>query len=622
MRTHLGKHEACNKGCRMSTYGFPNSHTSLPPQWMRLACFMGLFGVLWGLPITLVYMGSHIISGQAMLYLQSLCIYYGVVNFIIYPLSACMSLFRMYNTYDGAISLQKNGALPGSVEPVLHGAATYAPVSRAAVQENYQASIHRYLHVVFIPVYMESDAVLFTTLEFLANAGGEVLVVLATESGIPDVVRRRLQSVVDHWRPRFVDCLTTIHTHGLKKNETPGKCSNVSAALDQVADHLRATYTASHRIVVTSCDVDSLFTSNYFDLLNKAIERRAMQLEHRCQHAWSMLVFSPSVVHTRYFWQGDTFSRLMSTCRMYWYKSNIKPFAFWTRGFISNYHISLPLICALGGWDARVVPDDVHLFVCTQVLDPSHFTTRETSPLSTTVAGAVSTVSFLKTADGVASKDHAADTGDKSHTTIAMTQHKSMSLPDRAYSTHVPVELHVIPLPVDNQTPHGSSSIGTIQQLWSQQTRWMYNAGEIPWIIWTLWLGGSIHKWAACKQLVSLIEMYIVAPFQPWSVLVLLYTSDDVALTGMIVYAYAYTCAIYFVFEQCNLRVVAFFVSSAPQEPPGALKSTLASLVAFPCLLWVMNYVFFPFSVLLAMTHITCRANNKHTASEKHTPLG
>mmetsp|Transcript_62778 Transcript_62778/g.144570 ORF Transcript_62778/g.144570 Transcript_62778/m.144570 type:complete len:588 (-) Transcript_62778:194-1957(-) len=130
------------------------------------------------------------------------------------------------------------------------------------------ARTRAFKHIVIVPCYTDPIEVLMDCLgSLLMQTHPERLIpVVAFEARTPDL-ERKSATVKAAFQDRFGDFLVTVHTIE-KQTEIPGGCSNKNYALHQAHEFVKNIPEYQQTAVtVTTCDTDSLFSPQYFEVL-------------------------------------------------------------------------------------------------------------------------------------------------------------------------------------------------------------------------------------------------------------------------------------------------------------------------------------------------------------------
>jgi hypothetical protein len=137
--------------------------------------------------------------------------------------------------------------------------------------QGFEASKQRkFTHIVIVPCYIDPIEVLFDALGSLLMQSNKdsLLVVVAFEAKTPDLLLKE-KAIHEAFSKRFKHLLISIHTVD-HSTEIAGGCSNKNYALRQAYSFIQKheiEHFYKHSITVTTCDTDSLFHPNYFNVL-------------------------------------------------------------------------------------------------------------------------------------------------------------------------------------------------------------------------------------------------------------------------------------------------------------------------------------------------------------------
>jgi hypothetical protein len=229
---------------------------------------------------------------------------------------------------------------------------------RSAARRNWQAAARglagyeRLRHLVLIPTYRESEAILTETLHQLTQQTtprDRIGVVLAFEAR-DDAAPERARRLTERFGALFGEWLVTFHPE--VPGEVPGKSSNLAWAARRVEDELIATgrLSAEH-LLVTVCDADSRLDRQYLAALAFATLSHADGLLH---------VYQPALLFYANHW------RLPAPLRAVNSVFSLYSLARLAAGHRlvpqSTYSLSWGAVAAVDFWDTDVIPEDSHMF--------------------------------------------------------------------------------------------------------------------------------------------------------------------------------------------------------------------------------------------------------------------
>lgn len=210
-------------------------------------------------------------------------------------------------------------------------------------------------HIVLVPNYKETPAVLEATLEGLARqrvARRQVTLVLAMEAKEPGSAEKGAL-IAERYAGRFANILVTVHPANLP-GEIPCKGSNQAWAAREakrfVVDELGIPM---DRVTVTSCDADSILHENYLEALGRmfvADSRRYATFWQAPMFYYNNLWKVPFPVRfMAYFTHALLIAELANPLA--------QPLP------ISTYSLSLKMLHETGYWDPGVISEDWHIYL-------------------------------------------------------------------------------------------------------------------------------------------------------------------------------------------------------------------------------------------------------------------
>jgi hypothetical protein len=211
-------------------------------------------------------------------------------------------------------------------------------------------------HIVMITNYTESADKLRLCLDSIAGAeyADQVVAVLAMEEREGEAGRQKAEVLINEYRGRIGDIFATFHPWGVP-GEVAGKSSNENWSA-RVAKR-RIVDDAGHdvnRVTITSCDVDTVFSPNYFTCLTYK--------------------FATDPDRYRRFWQSPIFFYnniwdVPASLRMAHCLSGLNHIGRLSRSFFrmvfpqSTYSLSLRMADEADYWDPDIIPEDWHMFL-------------------------------------------------------------------------------------------------------------------------------------------------------------------------------------------------------------------------------------------------------------------
>lgn len=208
------------------------------------------------------------------------------------------------------------------------------------------------LHIVIIPVYRENPLILDDTLQSLVEQNVSMLVGIALEERESNS-EKIYEYIVRKYENKFLKLITTIHPMDLP-NEVAGKASNCDYCARILVQYYEEYFKHSYSYaMVTSCDCDSIWCTNYFLYLNYlCLKNNLKNFNH--------IIYSPNITNMRGFSSSHILSNWMSTARSAVTHGHFRRL-YSTRCFTSEYHIPLDLLKRIDFWDCDLVHEDVHM---------------------------------------------------------------------------------------------------------------------------------------------------------------------------------------------------------------------------------------------------------------------
>jgi hypothetical protein len=210
------------------------------------------------------------------------------------------------------------------------------------------------IHLIVLPNYKESIETLSDTMQILSEhsmAKEKYVVCLAMEEAEPDC-KAKADLLVAKFQNRFLQILVTVHPKNLP-GESRGKAPNVSWAVETSKKTL-----CSHNlddILVTVCDADTHFISDYFACLSY----KHSIAEDRNKVVWGIPISFyqnaldvPAAVRVTDMVWAITVLQQLSTGRS-------------VRFPCSTYSLTMDLCNTVGFWDKgpEAIGEDAHMFL-------------------------------------------------------------------------------------------------------------------------------------------------------------------------------------------------------------------------------------------------------------------
>jgi len=214
------------------------------------------------------------------------------------------------------------------------------------------AGYDRMHHLVIVPTYRESDAILIETIECIRRqtvVPERIAVVLAFEERDPEAseraerLSRRFADVFGNW-------LVTMHPD--LPGEVKGKSSNLHWAARHVQDELIASgHLDARNLLVTVCDADSRMDRQYL---------AALSIEVLSDPDGRLHVYQPAILFYANYARLPLPLRAVSSVFSLYSLARLAA----THRLVpqSTYSLSWWAARRVGFWDVDVVPEDSHMF--------------------------------------------------------------------------------------------------------------------------------------------------------------------------------------------------------------------------------------------------------------------
>jgi len=207
-------------------------------------------------------------------------------------------------------------------------------------------------HLVIVPVYKETMAVLEPTLEHLMHVDfplSRVHILFAMESADPHAEQAK-QLIMDYAKGRLPNLYFSFHP--LKPGEVAGKSANQAYAIGWFRrEILRAGRINSANLIVTSLDADYRMHPGYFADLSVNYASDPERAVH---------IYQPIPMFFNNIWKVNVFARVQSAlgtqiqmARQLNYRENRS----W-----SSYAVAYNSVTEAGDWDVDVIQEDSRLF--------------------------------------------------------------------------------------------------------------------------------------------------------------------------------------------------------------------------------------------------------------------
>lgn len=209
-------------------------------------------------------------------------------------------------------------------------------------------------HMVILPFYNETEKVLDSSLEALANANYDkkkLIVILASEERAGEKATILASKLRDRYRGKFGEILITNHPTGLP-GEMPGKGSNIAYATErartEILDLLKIPY---RDVIVSAFDVDTVVYPDYFLCLTWHFLTTDNPLKAS---------FQPVPLYNNNIWFVPTLSRVVGFSNTFWQMiQQERPEKLVT---FSSHAVSFQALYEIGYWQKNMVSEDSRIF--------------------------------------------------------------------------------------------------------------------------------------------------------------------------------------------------------------------------------------------------------------------
>ncbi len=206
-------------------------------------------------------------------------------------------------------------------------------------------------HFVIIPNYKEPTYKIASTIDsIVANdyPHRNISLVLAFEKR-EEEAKEKEKYFREHYSSHFREILSAYHV--LVEGEVPGKASNQTFAAKKLDAHITKKGWDPKNCLITICDADSNFPTNYFSYLTYKFLRDPDRQFH--------FYWAPVLLYNN-FWELPFFVRIQATL------SSIVRLAFIMEEekliHISTYTTNLWLLREINFWDVDIIPEDWHIY--------------------------------------------------------------------------------------------------------------------------------------------------------------------------------------------------------------------------------------------------------------------
>ncbi|MEX1997632.1 MAG: glycosyltransferase family 2 protein [Candidatus Andersenbacteria bacterium] len=229
-------------------------------------------------------------------------------------------------------------------------------------------------HVVILPTYDESLAVLRTSLASLAAVDypqERLHVVIGFEERVGKPAQEKSAALQREFAAKFGTLLITFHPDGLP-GEARVKSANATWALKHMEVELQRLGIPVAHILVSNFDSDTVVNPSYFSLLTYTF------ITHPDRYRVS---YQPLPMYNNNLWDAPAFSRVIATGSTFWQMiESTRPERLVT---FSSHSMTLRALQEVGYWQKNIVSEDSRIFWQCLLHYHGHY---RTEPLYTTVS--------------------------------------------------------------------------------------------------------------------------------------------------------------------------------------------------------------------------------------------
>lgn len=209
-------------------------------------------------------------------------------------------------------------------------------------------------HLVILPVYQESEAIVRGALDSLLNDGfppQQMVVVLTLEERGGAAAVARSRAVAKEYEHRFGELYVTVHPDGLA-GELKGKGANQRWGAQQVKkEKIDPAGIPYDSIVVSVFDIDTVVEPGYFWRLTHAF----LTVPDRYRAS-----YQPIPVYNNNLWDAPFFARVAATSNTFW--QMMQQIRAEKLATYSSHSMSWRALVDIGFWAPNMVSEDSRIF--------------------------------------------------------------------------------------------------------------------------------------------------------------------------------------------------------------------------------------------------------------------
>lgn len=210
------------------------------------------------------------------------------------------------------------------------------------------------VHLVFLPTYKESMAVLRSTFQSLKDTNypsKKFIVVLATEERDRENAQKNAETIKKEFGAEFWHLFVTIHPKDIP-GELGGKGSNNAYAARMVKELIDQKKIPYENVIVSSFDVDTCVHPQYFAYLTHKY------LTHPSPTRTS---YQPVPLFSNNIWDSPALMRVVSNGTTFWLMTEqLRPERLFT---FSSHSMSFKALVDVDFWQNDIVTEDSRIFL-------------------------------------------------------------------------------------------------------------------------------------------------------------------------------------------------------------------------------------------------------------------
>lgn len=216
-----------------------------------------------------------------------------------------------------------------------------------------QPYFHNMYHIIFLPTYKESLAVIRSTFEALINVNyplDKLIVVLAGEKRDEINFLNNAQQIKSEFGDKFFNFLITVHPDDIV-GEIAGKGSNINWAGHRSKELIDSINIPYKNIIVSTLDIDSCVHPMYFAYLTYTFLNHANPLHTSYQ---------PVALYNNNIWESYAITRVIANSTTFWLLSDMaRPERLFT---FSSHSMPWQALVDVDFWQNDIVTEDSRIF--------------------------------------------------------------------------------------------------------------------------------------------------------------------------------------------------------------------------------------------------------------------